>query len=539
MLTSLICRLGRLELSLALMACVMGACSSSSIAPATVAGQSEASSALSSDSGTQAAYTPSNAPGLCLSVVPGATENGASVEIDSCTGGANQKWTFINNTLRIFDNKCLDVTDGVAANGTKLQIWECVTNSTNQTWQRDGNHFVWQQNFCVDVTDGATRDGTRVQIWGCFSNNINQSWAPVTQTQVDPNAQLAQAIKDLNQLLPFSSQDTTSAATVMGTHYAGAANTTLRASDSQFFEDATQQPPDMTPSGTFPVVLYPLGTPSPSDILQHGIGDCVGDAALADLAYMVPDFIKSIITDTGNGTFSVKMFDPQGRPMVIKVNSTFFAGSDGGISAVSAANGQACWATVLEKAAWKYISIYKICDNIGGIGSEVILPMFIGSGASFAFNDGALTPAQLTQAVRSGLAQGMFITGGFDKVMALGIDETITAHAFSVFMPSNANTMVSMRNPWGVNETVAGGAYDTSTGGLLDIPISTDWSNHIDLRLIAPGVTFSGGRTTPYTTLKSALVVMQQAPVNLTEPHAVALRKQKSSGNSPQQGEKP
>lgn len=32
----------------------------------------------------------------------------------------------------IFGNKCLDVTNGLTVDGTKLQIWTCTSGNTNQ-----------------------------------------------------------------------------------------------------------------------------------------------------------------------------------------------------------------------------------------------------------------------------------------------------------------------------------------------------------------------------------------------------------------------
>ena len=36
--------------------------------------------------------------------------------------------------MTVYGNKCLDVTDGKNADGTKMQIWTCSTNNPNQKW---------------------------------------------------------------------------------------------------------------------------------------------------------------------------------------------------------------------------------------------------------------------------------------------------------------------------------------------------------------------------------------------------------------------
>ncbi|KIJ52017.1 carbohydrate-binding module family 13 protein [Sphaerobolus stellatus SS14] len=78
--------------------------------------------------------------------------------------------------------KCLDVTDGIDAPGTKLQVWDC-TDGPNQRWLPTGQ-IRWNgiaQNFpmCVDLTDGNVSPGNQLQIWNCTDGNTNQFWTPI------------------------------------------------------------------------------------------------------------------------------------------------------------------------------------------------------------------------------------------------------------------------------------------------------------------------------------------------------------------------
>jgi hypothetical protein len=64
--------------------------------------------------------------------------DGAAVTIQGCTGAQSQLWTFENGSVNIFGDKCLDVTNGNAANGNNLQIWSCQPpNNANQMWDYD------------------------------------------------------------------------------------------------------------------------------------------------------------------------------------------------------------------------------------------------------------------------------------------------------------------------------------------------------------------------------------------------------------------
>jgi hypothetical protein len=126
---------------------------------------------------------PAASSSLCLDVVNQSTANGAEVQIWSCSGNANQDWTYDGSSLRVYGTKCLDVTDGATANGTKLQIWDCVTGSANQKWTLSGSTLAWgSAGKCLDLTGGAATSGTLVQTWSCVSGDENQEWSLGTST---------------------------------------------------------------------------------------------------------------------------------------------------------------------------------------------------------------------------------------------------------------------------------------------------------------------------------------------------------------------
>ncbi|KAJ7859212.1 ricin B lectin domain-containing protein, partial [Mycena olivaceomarginata] len=132
-----------------------------------------------------------NDPSLikCLSAASNA--DGAAVVLGDCAS-ANAQWTVPKGagnagTLQIFGDKCLDVTNGATTNGNKLQIWTCATANTNQLFvphgivasNGNGGTVQWSgTNKCLDTTDGVLADGTPIQIWDCDSTNRNQQWSP-------------------------------------------------------------------------------------------------------------------------------------------------------------------------------------------------------------------------------------------------------------------------------------------------------------------------------------------------------------------------
>jgi len=120
--------------------------------------------------------------------------NGATVTLQKCTGAASQTWSFSagatfdegpggTGTIKVFGNKCLDVTNGNNNSGTKMQIWTCGTANKNQQWQLTTifnglvNVHLANTTQCLDLTDGNKGTGTALQIWSCSQNNPNQIWA--------------------------------------------------------------------------------------------------------------------------------------------------------------------------------------------------------------------------------------------------------------------------------------------------------------------------------------------------------------------------
>ncbi|KAJ6487785.1 ricin B lectin domain-containing protein [Mycena sanguinolenta] len=76
--------------------------------------------------------------------------------------------------------KCLDVTDGVNADGTKLQVWSCVAGNPNQQFTAlPGGQIEWTgTGKCLDVTNGQFAEATPIQVWDCATggSNPNQQW---------------------------------------------------------------------------------------------------------------------------------------------------------------------------------------------------------------------------------------------------------------------------------------------------------------------------------------------------------------------------
>lgn len=327
---------------------------------------------------------------------------------------------------------------------------------------------------------------------------------------------MKQVQMDIDDLMNKSSGPSYSDITPMGKHYANKHVAT--AAELEWLSTASNEPKASQSSRSdaswkeFQVTLYPTaGGPSPADCNQRGIGDCCAIAVFGSFAYIYPEFIKDIIKDNGDRTFTVKMFTPQGNEIDVSVTSKFIADGGGTIQAVTGKNGVACWSTILEKAMMKWEYIYKVNENIGGIGTEVVAPLFTGDGGSFAFDRGKLGNADLARAVTVCLKIGKFVIGGWNNGFPVDNSETVGAHAYTFMHPYDSSHLFVMRNPWGGNPKV-----DGTKDGTLRIPDNNVIPPIIDLRICEPGkaARYGTGIKDPYTLpyFAPGAAVMQVSP---------------------------
>jgi len=324
---------------------------------------------------------------------------------------------------------------------------------------------------------------------------------------------------NIDDLMARADGRSNSAKTPMGTHFENRHQTT--ADDRAWLADATKEP-EASQAGDFTlkefgVTLYPTGgTPSPADCNQHGVGDCSAIAVFGSFAYIYPDFVKDIITDNGNQTYTVEMFDPAGNPIEVTVSSRFVADGNGTIQAVTGKNNVACWSTVLEKAMMKWQYVYKANYNIGGIGTEHVAPLFTGNGNSFAFAPGKLTGAELHRAVSALLRKGQLVIGGFNAggvpIAGYSSATTVNGHAYTFMHPHNTTSLFVMRNPWGGHN----GDVPPADDGQIAIPNNSVIPPMIDLRIVEPGkaANYGSGTSLPYDPPKfsRAEMVMRVSP---------------------------
>jgi hypothetical protein len=134
--------------------------------------------------------------GLCVTAL--GTYNGAPVVQSACDYNSTaQRWARVSlgNGYELLQSvaststypyapRCLDVTDGINADGTKLQVWGC-TNTPGMNWKLAyayGSGYTTHDKVqsklsgrCLDVPANSLVDGLQLQIWHCSSGTSNDA----------------------------------------------------------------------------------------------------------------------------------------------------------------------------------------------------------------------------------------------------------------------------------------------------------------------------------------------------------------------------
>ena len=73
--------------------------------------------------------------GKCMDVDGGSREDGAWIKLVDCNGTGAQRFRLnaAHDLVNIQADKCVDVTDQGTGNGAELQLWSC-TGGDNQKW---------------------------------------------------------------------------------------------------------------------------------------------------------------------------------------------------------------------------------------------------------------------------------------------------------------------------------------------------------------------------------------------------------------------
>ena len=115
--------------------------------------------------------------GKCVDLSGGSTANGTKVQMWDCnqTNAQADTWNTGDGAIHVL-GKCLDISGGGILNGTRVQLWDCNGTGAQQWRYLSWNRLVNPQSGrCLDDPNGNSANGTPLQIWDC-NTTAAQSW---------------------------------------------------------------------------------------------------------------------------------------------------------------------------------------------------------------------------------------------------------------------------------------------------------------------------------------------------------------------------
>ena len=132
------------------------------------------------DAGTAGQIKQIGGSGKCLDDPSGKTANGTGIDLSSCTGKANQRWTLVQDGTLRTGGKCLETVGNSTANGAKVQLEPCNSDDGSQLWEAatDAQLVNPQSGKCLDVAAASAANGTRPVIEPCANSTSqpNEHW---------------------------------------------------------------------------------------------------------------------------------------------------------------------------------------------------------------------------------------------------------------------------------------------------------------------------------------------------------------------------
>ena len=210
-----------------------------------------------------------------------------------------------------------------------------------------------------------------------------------------------------------------------------------------------------------------VGGVSKDDVVQGMIGNCYMVAGFASVAAQNPKAISDAIKDNGDGTFTVRFFQPSyGSASATPVNVTVdgqLPTKWGGLNYAKGKDRSELWVPLMEKAYAQWKGGYENIGHGGAAGD--VMAALTGRRSSYTWlstsaNEQAIF-TQLKGALSSGKSAAAGTHGEEDKALYTGTG-MYADHAYSITGTSEENGVryVHLRNPWGEVEPSGNGPDD-------------------------------------------------------------------------------
>lgn len=106
------------------------------------------------------------ASGACLDVQDGLTADGTPIILFQCANSPNQKWFINNGTISESFGSCLDVLGGAATQGAPIVLITC-NGTPSQHWRIAKGQIIGLGGNCLAAVDGASANLTPLVLSSC------------------------------------------------------------------------------------------------------------------------------------------------------------------------------------------------------------------------------------------------------------------------------------------------------------------------------------------------------------------------------------
>jgi hypothetical protein len=296
--------------------------------------------------------------------------------------------------------------------------------------------------------------------------------------------------------------------------------------------------------------LFGVSGPSWTAINQGDLGDCYLESSLAEVAYLNPSVISSMITVNGNGTYGVRFY-VNGVADYVTVNSELAGGG-------SIFNqGADIWASLVEKA-YAQLQAGGVCtgntvnygnswSTIGNGGSpgyalaeitgSTTITDYCASGSTWAcdtFNSSESLISASSGNSTAAIQQAMIaeLSGGDDLILSSytnakdskGMITLVADHAMSIYGYDASTGMFEIRNPWG---TEAGQTWDTT----FEVSLTTLLADEDEITADNLGGPQLTSQTAAQTWRLGQAVSFTLAANTFTDPHGETLTYKATQSN--------
>jgi hypothetical protein len=196
-----------------------------------------------------------------------------------------------------------------------------------------------------------------------------------------------------------------------------------------------------------------VGGASYSDVVQGQTGDCYFVAALGGIARFSPQVIQQMVTDNGDGTFTVRFYN-NGVADYVCVDRALPVWTDGTAEYASfggkySSTANELWVALIEKAyaqiseeGWLGHAAVNSYANIDSGYSDLVISEVTGRTAGWTWITNA-SPNDLISAITAGKAT---VLGSKQSGSGNGV---IDSHGYALVGYNAANGLFTLYNPWG------------------------------------------------------------------------------------------